>query len=266
MRDDSELSIAGLQNKLLLVRDSSGTWARPAGGMPSTHILKVEDPRYPGLVEAEVAATELAQQLGLTNTNPRLETIGSVPCIIVERFDRASVNGSVIRLHQEDLCQALGTDHEANRGRGKYQSAGGPSLAQVARLLGEQAADPIGQIALLAKYMTFTVAIGNADAHGKIVGLLHDQTGSTSLSPLYDAVPTVLWPNLRAEPAMSIGRAQTLSQVTRLDLEAEVAQWPAPARASALAAIDATAAEMESAPVVHAGLAGQIAAALARIR
>jgi serine/threonine-protein kinase HipA len=35
--DDSELSIAGLQNKLLLTRTGVG-WARPVGGRPSTHI------------------------------------------------------------------------------------------------------------------------------------------------------------------------------------------------------------------------------------
>lgn len=177
VHDDSELSIPGLQNRLLLVRDPDGGWARPAGGMPSTHILKIEDPRYRALIEAEVAATQLAQHLGLTSTNPVMQSIDSVPCIIVERFDRAEVDGTVMRVHQEDACQALGINHDANNGRCKYQAAGGPSFAQIAGLLDQQARDPAEQIALLAKYMAFTCVIGDADAHGKNIGLLHDDTG-----------------------------------------------------------------------------------------
>ena len=42
--DDSELSLPGLQNKLLLIKTDVG-WARPVGGRPSTHILKAEDRR-----------------------------------------------------------------------------------------------------------------------------------------------------------------------------------------------------------------------------
>lgn len=265
VHDDSELSIPGLQNKLLLVRDPDGGWARPAGGMPSTHILKIEDPRYPGLVEAEVAATKLAQRLGLTSTNPVMKTINSMPCIIVERFDRTELDGAVLRLHQEDACQALGINHEAANGRGKYQGAGGPSFAQIAALLDQHASDPAEQIALLAKYMAFTCIIGNADAHGKNIGFLHDDTGSTELTPLYDAVPTVLWPSLREAPAMTIGAASKLSEVTRLDFEAEVSSWPPASKESALAAISDTIDAIAAAEIAHERLADQVTAALARI-
>jgi len=47
--DDSELSLAGMQDKLPLVRTDAGCgWGRPVGGYPSTHILKVDppSPRY----------------------------------------------------------------------------------------------------------------------------------------------------------------------------------------------------------------------------
>jgi len=265
VHDDSELSIPGLQNKLLLVRSPDGGWARPVGGMPSTHILKIEDPRYPGLIEAEVAATQLAQHLGLTRTNPMMKSIDSVPCIIVERFDRAKVDGAVTRLHQEDACQALGINHEAANGRGKYQNAGGPSFAQIAGLLDQQASDPPKQIALLAKYMLFTCVIGNADAHGKNIGFLHDDTGSTELTPIYDAVPTVLWPKLRSAPAMTIAAAPTLSEVQREDLEAEISRWPIASKESALAALTNTIDAIEATEVSHERLAAHVTAALARI-
>jgi len=265
VHDDSELSLPGLQNKLLLVSDPDGDWARPVGGMPSTHILKIEDPRYPGLIEAEVAATQLAQLLGLTSTNPVMKTVNSVPCIIVERFDRIEVDGTVMRLHQEDACQALGINHEAAHGRGKYQDAGGPSFAQIAGLLDQQASDPAVQIALLAKYMAFTCVIGNADAHGKNIGLLHDDTGSTELAPIYDAVPTMLWSALRSAPAMTVAAASTLSEVTRIHLDAEISTWPTTWRASALDALTDAIDAFKAREVTHEGLSSQVTAALARI-
>jgi serine/threonine-protein kinase HipA len=54
----------------------------------------------------------------------------------------------------------------------------------------------------------FTAAIGNADAHGKNISLLIDTvTGAVALAPLYDTVPTALWPRLRAESAMSVNNS-----------------------------------------------------------
>lgn len=90
--DDSELSLAGLQNKLLLVRTESG-WGRPAAGYPSTHILKVEDRRYPGMVRMEAAALDLARRVGLTSVEVTVESFAGIDCLIVSRFDRVSPIG-----------------------------------------------------------------------------------------------------------------------------------------------------------------------------
>ncbi len=263
VHDDSELSIPGLQNKMLLVREG-GAWARPTGGRPSTHILKIDDPRYPGLVAAEYAALRLGQDIGLTSINPELAHVNGRDCLIVERFDRSIVDGAVQRLHQEDICQALGLDHEANRGRGKYEAAGGPSFQRVAGLLYDYAEDPDAEIARLARCMTFTRMIGNADAHGKNVALLHDETGTTRLAPLYDTVPTVLWPKLRTHPAMSIGSSKDLNSVTLDDLVAEAARWPAPSSLTR-SAIDETLDALRSVEVEHEGLASQIDGAFAAL-
>src|SRR5581483_9097662 len=135
LHDDSELSVAGIQNKLLLVRLENGGWGRPVHGHPSTHILKLDDARHPGLVDAEASCLRIARAIGLTTIDPELVTIGEQRCLIVERFDRVTVDGSVARIHQEDVCQALARDPEAARGRGKYERFGGPSLVEVAGLL-----------------------------------------------------------------------------------------------------------------------------------
>ncbi|MBI5088013.1 MAG: HipA domain-containing protein, partial [Actinobacteria bacterium] len=81
---------------------------------------------------------------------------------------------------------------------------GGPSFAQIAELV-DRYGDATTELARLLRTVVFTAAIGNADAHGKNLSLIIDtDTGAVALAPLYDTVPTALWPTLRATPAMSV--------------------------------------------------------------
>ena len=57
------------------------------------------------------------------------------------------------------------------------------------------------------------------------VTLFHDGYYYDSLAPLYDTVPTVLWPNLRAAAAMSVNRKRAQPQITVDDLAAEALTW-----------------------------------------
>jgi serine/threonine-protein kinase HipA len=226
IHDDSELSIAGLQDKLLLVRMADGHWGRPAHGYPSSHILKVDDPQRPGLVEAEAECLKLAAQVGLTSVDVTIETIANKPCLLESRFDRrVRRDGTVERIHQEDLCQALARSPDVARGRGKYQEAGGPSLREAAQLLDRYAARPQEQLDRLLAAVTFTVLIGNADAHGKNIALLHPTAETVELAPLYDTVPTALWPKLRRRGAMSIGGRWELDSIGIEHLLDEAASW-----------------------------------------
>lgn len=204
--DDSELSLPGLQDKLLLVRLPDGGWGRPVHGSPSTHILKLDDLQRPGLVAAEADCLRLADHVGISASHPELVELGGRRCLVVERFDRRTEpDGTVVRVHQEDACQALGRSPEANRGRGKYQAAGGPSLSEIAGILDKWAPDVRVEQARLLRSTVFNVMVGNADAHGKNLALFHPDPGSVVLAPLYDTVPTALWPKLRPEMAMSVG-------------------------------------------------------------
>lgn len=236
VHDDSELSLAGLQDKLLLVELEDGSWARPLGGRPSTHILKLDDPRHPGLVEAESQCLELARAAGLTSVESQLTEVGANSCLIVSRFDRELVDGEVRRVHQEDLCQALGIDPDGERGRAKYESGGGPSLRRAAALLDAYAADPAAQLDRLVAVVVFTATIGNADAHGKNLALLHPTPETIALAPLYDTVPTALWPSLRTDAAMAVGGQPSLADVTLDDIVREARSWSHPEdRAAAVA-------------------------------
>jgi serine/threonine-protein kinase HipA len=225
--DDSELSLAGLQNKLVLVRQPDETWGRPLHGRPSTHILKVEDRRWPGLVSAEAACLTLAHQLGLTTIRPELHTFGTIPCLIVERFDRRASGSHVQRIHQEDLCQAIGCDPSLKAGRAKYErgGGGGPRLRDAAELLDRYALEPSAQLERLAAVATFTVAIGNADAHGKNLAFLHDTPESIALAPLYDTVPTILWRTLTRDFSMSLNGRFSVDDIAREDIVAEAVSW-----------------------------------------
>jgi serine/threonine-protein kinase HipA len=269
--DDSELSLAGLQDKLLLVKLADGSWGRPLRGRPSTHILKADDPYRPGLVEAEAHCLALARAAGLTTIDTELERVGERTCLIVSRFDRSGGPGEVRRIHQEDLCQALAIDPDANRRRAKYERAGGPSFKQAAQLLDSYSRDPLGQLDRLVAIVTFTALIGNADAHGKNLALLHPDPGQIELAPLYDTVPTALWPKLRSEAAMSIGAQVSLPDVSLADIIREARLWrhrPERAEATARATIDAVVAALEdeavpsSSPV--AGFVHQRASELSR--
>ncbi len=227
IHDDSELSIAGLQDKLLLVAMPDGGWGRPVHGYPSTHILKLDDQIRAGLVRAEAACLTLAEHAGLSSAKPQIIQIAGRDCLLVSRFDRQiGPDGSVRRVHQEDLCQALARDPDANRGRGKYQDAGGPSLRDAARLLDRYAADPQTELRRLLAAVTFTVLIGNADAHAKNLALLHDTPETVRLAPLYDTVSTMLWPRLRTKAAMSIAGHWELATVTTDHLVREAQSWP----------------------------------------
>ena len=239
VHDDSELSIAGVQDKMLLVSTSEG-WARPVHGYPSTHILKLDDRAHQGLVIAEHTCLRLARAAGLPAAASQCQRVGDFDVIVVERFDRApGSDGMPARIHQEDACQALGVDLESNP-RAKYEADGGPRLAQVANILGAWGTEE--DLYRLLDQVVFTVASGNADAHAKNISLLHREPGRVELSPLYDTVPTVLWPSLRTRAAMSIGGAIDLPDVDVGDILREAASWhlpPRPVRARTLATLEA---------------------------
>jgi serine/threonine-protein kinase HipA len=270
--DDSELSIAGLQNKILLVRLPDGQWARPIHGYPSTHILKADDPRSPGLVDAEEGCLQLARAVGLTTITSELHDIGDTRCLIVSRYDRrvadddrpadvlpghaadravddhrdGNADPPPSRIHQEDMLQALGIDSNDNQGRIKYERHGGPAFIQIAELLSATAVDPPTELDRLVRIMTFNVLAGNADAHGKNLSLLHDPLGTVRLAPLYDTVPTMLWPKLRAASAMRVNGKEDLHDITVVDVVAEAERWGHGSKRSTHVATDLIAAVVEA--------------------
>lgn len=68
--------------------------------------------------------------------------------------------------------------------------------------------------------------------------MLYEAPGVVKLSPLYDTVPTALWPQLPARAAMRINAGTNLADIMLDDMIAEARRWslePEVARRSATA-------------------------------
>ena len=136
-------------------------------------------------------------------TDPSVGKVEDIDYLFVERYDRiVQTDNTVIRIHQEDFCQALSIAPEF-----KYQKEGGPRLEQCFGLVRETASLPAVGLIELLKAVVFNVIIGNCDAHGKNFSLLYEPKNSrTSLAPLYDLVSTMYYSELSSSMAMSIGK------------------------------------------------------------
>lgn len=197
------LSLAGVQRKAVLVRDDAGRFGEPLDGMPSTHILKPDplDDDLPGLAVNECFCMRLAARCAMPVAPVELIRAADRSCLVVERFDRDRATQPPTRVHQEDLCQALGLLPAF-----KYQHADWsvPSYRALAELLDGHSPQPGVDRLFAARAAVFHFLVGNADAHAKNVALLH-QTDGVRLAPLYDVVATVAYPDLGSELALAIG-------------------------------------------------------------
>lgn len=91
-----------------------------------------------------------------------------------------------------------------------------------------RSSSPLAEQSRLARSLVFTVLIGNADAHAKNLALLHPSGEVIELAPLYDTVPTVLWPALKDRAAMLVAGQDRLSAVSLDDVRREVRGWRVP--------------------------------------
>jgi serine/threonine-protein kinase HipA len=192
------LSLAGAQDKLPVILDGRSLFL-PEGATPSTHILKLPTERFRGLCENELLTRFLAERAGIPCAEARLWPLPDKAgnALLVTRFDRTAGR----RVHQEDLCQALGLPPSK-----KYEADGGPTLADVIRLLSSESTAPAADIERAVRWQVFNVLSGNADGHAKNLALLR-HAGRVSLAPAYDLVCTRQWGSLSRRLAFSIGGA-----------------------------------------------------------
>ena len=202
-------SLGGQQNKFAL-RKRGGNWFSCEGAAATTHIFKSGVRGLSHQALNEYVCMHLATECGIDTA--RVEYLefkddkGIEPAIVVERYDRIRDGDCVLRLHQEDLCQALGCLPE-----NKYTIYGGPSSADIIELLQLTGAESHRNVARFLQMLFFNYLIAATDAHAKNYSLMLDSCGAHRLAPLYDVAsiaPYIAddsWRNNPPKLAMSIG-------------------------------------------------------------
>jgi serine/threonine-protein kinase HipA len=205
------ISIAGAQEKTaLLFRD--GKWFKPRGATATTHIFKPSIGKLPNgidltdSVENEFLCLKILAALGMEAAKPQIKTFGKKRVLVVERFDRRwTADGRLLRLPQEDCCQALSVPPTR-----KYQEQGGPSIQQILQLLRGSDSPLADQRTFLKANIVFWL-MGATDGHAKNFSVFLRPGGRFQLTPLYDVLSAqpgvdskqVLWKHFRL--AMSFG-------------------------------------------------------------
>lgn len=217
----ARLSLAGAQGKLPVVVDDARFYL-PLGNTPSTHLLKFENPGFRYLPENEVLTSALLRELGLPCVTMALHHFGggkrkhSACC--VTRYDRVRGGAGTTRLHQEDLCQALGlSSHD------KYEADRGPSFARLYACVRRSSAEPFVDGRALIDWWMLCWLCGNSDAHAKNLALVYREEPrkrTLRLAPFYDLVCTRAYPKLDRRLATSIGGEFDPGQVGEAQLSA----------------------------------------------
>jgi len=191
-------ALAGMQLKfsMSMVNDRL---ALPAGGAGGQWIVKLPGRDYPDLSHIEAATMTWARYSGFEVpvhfVRPVAELDGiprpwlgdAVNAFVVQRFDRRKDGGKV---HQEDLCQALGQYPDNKYGNQPHKRI---SFDGALRLVTDLSGEDVGRE--MARRMGFAIASGNGDAHLKNWSLLWGDATRPTLTPCYDLVSTVSFPS-----------------------------------------------------------------------
>ncbi len=208
--DTGQFSLAGAQPKTALLFERK-RWGVPSGRIPTTHILKPPTGEWDGHAENEHFSLQLARALGLIVPNSSVVRFQDEIAIVVERYDRARAGGRWVRIHQEDMCQALGL-HPTR----KYESDGGPGVQRIVELLREQSSSPEEDVQSFVDAIAFNWLIAGTDAHAKNYSLLLGQNGVVRLAPFYDLASILPYPSVdmsKVKLAMKVGGEYRLRNI-----------------------------------------------------
>lgn len=229
---DFRISVAGAQEKTALLR-RDGRWIRPHGTTPTTHILKPQIGMLPlgvdlsNSVENEHLCLRLMAAFGLDAAKTEIADFGVRRVLVIERFDRRHAkDGRLLRLPQEDCCQALGIPPTL-----KYQNDGGPGIIKVLDLLKASDTPEEDRRAFLKTQMLFWL-MAATDGHAKNFSVFLLPGGRFRMTPLYDVIsvqPSIDAGQLqrqRVKLAMSVGtkRHYLLDEIVQRHFEQTAAQ------------------------------------------
>lgn len=188
--EDFRISVAGAQEKTALLL-LEGKWCIPKGNTPTTHIIKLPIGEIEQVnatldlkdsVENEYLCIELARELGFKVPNVEIIKTKNIKALAVERFDRLwnRDRTKLLRLPQEDICQVFGKPSSI-----KYESDGGPGIAEIMKLL-MGSSNALEDQYNFMRFQVFQWVIGATDGHAKNFSIFIEKGGSYKLTPFYD--------------------------------------------------------------------------------
>jgi len=230
--------LAGKTPKTVLHFKEKDQLYLPEPWLPSTHIVKAtRSGQDPSSIYADWFCMQLARRLLGEEAVPTSDLWKK--CLRVCRFDRYFRDGIVNRIHQEDLCQALGLPPS-----GRYElleTVDDPSdtlLARVFRLFDELGRSgwmvPAVQKRAFFRQLLTRVLLLDGALHLKKFSLIHRHDGNIELAPLYglrtiqptqspagdaDTPDENTARNNSPQPdlQLAIGRATTVAAITEAD-------------------------------------------------
>jgi serine/threonine-protein kinase HipA len=209
-RDTGQFSLAGAQPKTALLL-LNGRWGLPSGRTPTTHILKPPTGEFDGHAENEHFCLELGRAVGLTVPNSSIMRFEDEIAIVVERYDRLQIAGRFVRIHQEDMCQALALPPTR-----KYENEGGPGMRQIVELLRTFSSSATEDVAGFLDAVAFNWLIAGTDGHAKNFAVLLGGGGQVRLAPIYDLASVLPYPDFdpyRIRLAMKLGGEYRLRKI-----------------------------------------------------
>lgn len=196
--EDFRLSIAGAQEKTAFL-NIDGRWHVPLDATPTTHIFKPQIGELkPGLsfadsVENEWLCAKISQAFGIPTTSCEISEFEEIKVLVVERFDRVWTKDKLIRIPQEDMCQALGVPNFS-----KYEQDGGPGIKAIMSLLNESKNRDKDRDDFMKAQVVFLL-LAAIDGHAKNFSVSWRPSGF-EMTPLYDI--------LSAQPMVDRGKFQ----------------------------------------------------------
>jgi len=226
--DNGQFSLAGAQPKTALLRYGK-KWGIPSGRLGTNTILKPPSKDFDGHAENEHFCLRLANILELKAATSEVLHFEGQAVIVVQRYDRITRNDEggnleIARIHQEDMCQALGVGPDK-----KYQNEGGPSAVDIIRLINDSISQqqPLragqhldsGMVSDMWRFidaLIYNWIIGGTDAHAKNYSFLIGSENYVRLAPLYDIASAYGYPNIapqRMKLAMKVARKYKVEDI-----------------------------------------------------